>query len=225
MLKKLRQIQMKFQILNESVTTNAGLQSIDELVTEKTAEESGVEDENGGIDIRTEIEKAYRIKSFSEALRSVAGLEDFSQRISSESMRKKVLELSTMMKIFVILGFIALSSATIVSEDFVEDRTVRYPKTWIIIEHTPDDIEIEEPESHIRSRRSFQPGAPSFPMPGSNLPTSITSNVEKQGDNTITTLNAQHKTDRYDVGATWSKVVRGPAKSKPNWSIGGTYRW
>ncbi|KAI4469277.1 coleoptericin [Holotrichia oblita] len=141
-----------------------------------------------------------------------------------------------MMKIFLILGFIALSSATIVSEDyynpqyhpvdpFVEDRTVRYPKTWITIEHTPDDIEIEEPESHIRSRRSFQPGAPSFPMPGSNLPTSITSNVEKQGDNTITTLNAQHKTDRYDVGATWSKVVRGPAKSKPNWSIGGTYRW
>lgn len=134
-----------------------------------------------------------------------------------------------MMKILVILGFIALSSAAVVPEDyynpqyhpedpFLEDRVV-------LVEDTTDEIEIEQPAIYIRARRSLQPGAPNFPMPGSNLPTSITSNVEKQGDNTITTLNAQHKTDRYDVGATWSKVVRGPAKSKPNWSIGGTYRW
>ncbi|KAK9702191.1 hypothetical protein QE152_g30112 [Popillia japonica] len=84
--------------LDESVRTNAGLQSIDELVMEKTAEVAGAENEDDGIGIGTETEEAYRIKSFSEALRSVAALEDFSQRIRSESMRKKVLELRTVME-------------------------------------------------------------------------------------------------------------------------------
>ncbi|GJQ66714.1 hypothetical protein Trydic_g4661 [Trypoxylus dichotomus] len=88
-----------------------------------------------------------------------------------------------------------------------------------------DEDEIEMPVVYNRERRSLQPGAPNFPMPGSQLPTSITSNVEQQGPNTAATINAQHKTDRYDVGATWSKVIRGPGKSKPNWSVGGTYRW
>ncbi|KAK9695788.1 hypothetical protein QE152_g32341 [Popillia japonica] len=91
------------ELVMEKTAEDAGAENedesdIDELVMEKTAEDAGAENEDDGIGIGTEIEEAYRIKSFSEALRSVAALEEFSQRIPSESMRKKVLELRTVME-------------------------------------------------------------------------------------------------------------------------------
>nr|BAB40436.1 coleoptericin A [Trypoxylus dichotomus] len=144
-----------------------------------------------------------------------------------------------MMKLYIIFGLIALSTAYAVPERYFQPP---YPDTAAVHAYrdepftvTPtefrsylgitDEDEIDMPVVYIRERRSLQPGAPNFPLPGSQLPTSITSNVERQGPNTAATINAQHKTDRYDVGATWSKVIRGPGKSKPNWSVGGTYRW
>nr|O76145.1 RecName: Full=Rhinocerosin; Flags: Precursor [Oryctes rhinoceros]QGX74966.1 rhinocerosin [Oryctes rhinoceros]BAA31506.1 rhinocerosin [Oryctes rhinoceros] len=142
-----------------------------------------------------------------------------------------------MMKLYIVFGFIAFSAAYVVPEGYYEpeyypadgyesERVARAsPAELIFDEDLADEPEVEEPQYYIRTRRSLQPGAPNFPMPGSQLPTSITSNIEKQGPNTAATINAQHKTDRYDVGATWSKVIRGPGRSKPNWSIGGTYRW
>ncbi|KAI4469199.1 coleoptericin [Holotrichia oblita] len=141
-----------------------------------------------------------------------------------------------MMNLIVFLGFVAFSVAHIVPEDYYnpenypvdaseEDHVVSIPEDWMLVEDNGDESEGEHPGSYIRYRRSLQPGAPNFPIPGSNLPSSVSGNIEKQGQNTIATINAQHKTDKYDVGGTWSKVVRGPGRSKPNFSVGGTYRW
>lgn len=137
-----------------------------------------------------------------------------------------------MMKLIAFLGLITLSMAYTIPEDYhnpmdiyEEEPVDGIADDWILVKDDSEENEGDHPGSYIRDRRSLQPGAPNFPMPGANLPSSVTGNIEKQGRNTIATINAQHKTDRYDVGGTWSKVVRGPAKSKPNFSVGGTYRW
>lgn len=46
----------------------------------------------------TEVEEADRIKNLSEALKCVAALEDYSQRVKNEPIRRKILELRTIME-------------------------------------------------------------------------------------------------------------------------------
>nr|APX53000.1 coleoptericin [Anatolica polita] len=85
----------------------------------------------------------------------------------------------------------------------------------------------EEVVAFYRPRRSLQPGAPQFPVPGqSNEGWSGSPNVERdEQGNTRTSINVQHKGNNHDFDAGWSKVIRGPAKAKPSWHVRGTYRW
>ena len=126
------------------------------------------------------------------------------------------------MKLVIALCLIGISAAYVVPvyyEIYPEDAT------FDDAEFEPQLSPAELHHGSIRERRSLQPGAPSFPMPGGQLPSSVSGNVEKQGRNTIATIGAEHKTDRYDVRGTWTKVVDGPGRSKPNFRIGGSYRW
>nr|pir holotricin 2 precursor - Holotrichia diomphalia [Holotrichia diomphalia] len=127
-----------------------------------------------------------------------------------------------MMKLVIALCLIGISAAYVVPvyyEIYPEDAT--FDEADIEPQLSPAELH----HGSIRERRSLQPGAPSL----SQLPTSVSGNVEKQGrpmpGNTIATIDAQHKTDRYDVRGT----VDGPGRSKPNFRIGGSwtkvYRW
>ncbi|MDK0727976.1 hypothetical protein P7A73_14665, partial [Clostridium perfringens] len=87
----------------------------------------------------------------------------------------------------------------------------------------------EEPQMyHQRYVRSLQPGAPSFPMPGQQnqegwkLDPSLT---RDEYGNTRSTINVQHTGPKHAVEANWDKVIRGPARAKPTYSIRGSWKW
>lgn len=79
---------------------------------------------------------------------------------------------------------------------------------------------------HLRLRRSVQPGAPNFPVPGGNDGWKVTPDVRRDdAGNTRTSVNVQHTGPSHDVEAGWGKVVRGPNKAKPTWHATGTFKW
>lgn len=90
-----------------------------------------------------------------------------------------------------------------------------------------EELEEQPAEDEVyRVRRSFQPGAPdygSIARGGGQRDRPFGVDVQREGQNTRVTANAQHKGDRVDVDGQWSKVVRGPGKSKPEWRVG--VRW
>ncbi|KAK9886371.1 hypothetical protein WA026_015888 [Henosepilachna vigintioctopunctata] len=90
-----------------------------------------------------------------------------------------------------------------------------------------EDIAELQPSINVRYVRSLQPGAPNFPIPGSNngrwqLDPSLSR--DKNG-NTKGSINVQHSGRNHQVNAKWEKVIRGPNRAKPVWSIHGSYKW
>lgn len=87
-----------------------------------------------------------------------------------------------------------------------------------------EDLEEQPAEEEVhRKRRSLQPGAPdygSIARGGGQRDRPYGLDVQREGQNTRVTANAQHKGEHVDVDGQWSKVVRGPGKSKPEWRVG-----
>ncbi|KAI7815323.1 coleoptericin [Rhyzopertha dominica] len=75
----------------------------------------------------------------------------------------------------------------------------------------------------VRHKRSWQPGAPDYSKvgnQGSNSNRNHGVDIQRENGNTKVSVNTQHKGDGYEVNGQWSKVVRGPQKSKPEWHVG-----
>lgn len=81
---------------------------------------------------------------------------------------------------------------------------------------------------HPRYVRSLQPGAPNFPIPGQQNQGGwkFDPSLSRGEDgNTRGSVNIQHTGPNHEVGANWDKVVRGPGKAKPTYSIHGSWKW
>lgn len=57
------------------------------------------------------------------------------------------------------------------------------------------------------------------------METSVGADVSKTGPNTSTTVTVEHTNGNVSAGASWSKVVHGPGKSKPSVSVGAKIRF
>lgn len=90
----------------------------------------------------------------------------------------------------------------------------------IYVNRIPYSTYQERVESKARPRRSLQPGAPVYGGGRSEDRNHGVSIDRSDGRNTRVTVDSQHKGDRVDVDGQWSKVVRGPGKSKPEWRVG-----
>lgn len=86
------------------------------------------------------------------------------------------------------------------------------------------DLAIETTDEGMeRVKRSLQPGAPNYGVGGGgqeNQNRDWGADVRKDGPNTKVVIDGKHRGGGYDVEGQWSKVVRGPGKSKPDWRIG-----
>ncbi|KAK9886377.1 hypothetical protein WA026_015893 [Henosepilachna vigintioctopunctata] len=91
-----------------------------------------------------------------------------------------------------------------------------------------EDFIDQQPNIYVhRFVRSVQPGAPNFPIPGQNnggwqVDPSLS---RDQNGNTQGSINVQHSGPNHQVNAEWGKVIRGPNRAKPTWSVHGTYKW
>lgn len=101
-----------------------------------------------------------------------------------------------------------------------EDPRVRFIQSYLPV--TVDVEEVEDFEKKGRTKRSFQPGAPTYGV-GGGQDKNWGADVRRDGPDTKVIVNGKHKGNGYDVEGQWSKVVRGPGKAKPDWRIG--VRW
>ncbi|XP_017784056.1 PREDICTED: holotricin-2-like [Nicrophorus vespilloides] len=77
----------------------------------------------------------------------------------------------------------------------------------------------------FRHRRSFAPGAPSFPFPKTPTHTEVNPHIKHGADGTTNAgASIHHVTKDYEVHGKWSKNVDGPGKSKAAWGVSGIYR-
>ncbi|KAL3275785.1 hypothetical protein HHI36_020530 [Cryptolaemus montrouzieri] len=90
-----------------------------------------------------------------------------------------------------------------------------------------NDIDANKIRRH-RFIRSLQPGAPNFPIPGQNNNEGwrVQPSLSKgQDGNTRGSVNVQHSGPNHEVNAQVDKVIRGPGKSKPTYSIHGSWNF
>ncbi|XP_022910188.2 rhinocerosin-like [Onthophagus taurus] len=124
-----------------------------------------------------------------------------------------------MIKCIALFALVAASTAYVIPED-------QYQQYLIVGHYEPEQYEPVDIDEHVRYRRSFAPGAPQIGGSTENpYPWSVGGNVDRVGADTIAKINAGHSTDQTQVTGSWSKVVRGPNKAKPNWSVGVQHRW
>ncbi|XP_071053633.1 acaloleptin A-like [Onthophagus taurus] len=124
-----------------------------------------------------------------------------------------------MIKSFALFALVAISAAFIVPED-------QYQEYMIVGHYEPDEHELVDLDQYVRHRRSFAPGGTQIGgSTESPYPWSVGGKVDRVGQDTVAKINAGHKTDQTQITGTWNKVVRGPHKSKPNWSVGAHHRW
>ncbi|XP_045465546.1 acaloleptin A-like [Harmonia axyridis] len=110
--------------------------------------------------------------------------------------------------------------------------SLAYPMEEVVVDEEPSFVYVHPGESQIyhqqRYVRSLQPGAPNFPMPGQGkqegwkFDPSLT---RGEDGNTLGSINIHHTGPNHEVGANWDKVIRGPGKAKPTYSIHGSWRW
>ncbi|KAL3275784.1 hypothetical protein HHI36_020529 [Cryptolaemus montrouzieri] len=92
----------------------------------------------------------------------------------------------------------------------------------------PSYYQFEDGIQKYRSVRSLQPGAPNFPIPGQNNNDGwrVQPSLSKgQDGNTRGSVNVQHSGPNHEVNAQVDKVIRGPGKSKPTYSIHGSWNF
>nr|XP_022903962.1 rhinocerosin-like [Onthophagus taurus]XP_022904629.1 rhinocerosin-like [Onthophagus taurus] len=124
-----------------------------------------------------------------------------------------------MIKCIALFALVAFSAAFVIPED-------QYQQYFLVGHYEPEEYELIDVDHHARNKRSFAPGGTQIGgSTESPYPWSVGGSVDKVGQNTVTSINAGHKTDQTHVTGSWSKVVRGPNRAKPNWSIGVQHRW
>ncbi|XP_022903965.2 rhinocerosin-like [Onthophagus taurus] len=102
----------------------------------------------------------------------------------------------------------------------------QYQQYLVVGQHEPEEYKLVGVDQRVRHRRSFAPGGIQIGETTENpYPWSVRGNVDKVGQDTIAKINAGHRTDQTQITGSWNKVIRGPNRAKPNWSIEVQHRW
>nr|XP_022903963.1 rhinocerosin-like [Onthophagus taurus] len=124
-----------------------------------------------------------------------------------------------MIKYIGLFALVAFSAAFVIPED-------QYQQYLVVEQYVPEQYELVNVDHHVRNKRSFAPGGTQIGgSTESPYPWSVGGGVDRVGKDTVASINAGHKTDQTKITGAWSKVIRGPNRSKPNWSIGVQRRW